>query len=138
MTDNMKKFLENISEDKEFIEKLNKAGSEEAVIRLAAEKGFTLTEEDLKPSVPTGELSADELDAVAGRVETTMETNGACGCVVGGGGKKTPYGTQLEESYDTACNCFVAGTGRGFHDYGREGGTRCFCFTGGGGASWED
>jgi len=66
MTDNMKSFLETVSEDKEFIEKLSKADSPEAVIALAKEKGFTLTAEDLTQEAPTGELTDDELDDVAG------------------------------------------------------------------------
>ena len=64
MTENMKKFLEAVSQEKEFTEKLTKAETVEAVIALAKEKGFTLTAEDLKPQA--GELNDDELDAVAG------------------------------------------------------------------------
>ena len=66
MTDNMKSFLEAASQDKEFIEKLNKVETPEAVIALAAEKGFALTTEDLTVEAPTGELDDDALDDVAG------------------------------------------------------------------------
>ena len=66
MTDNMKSFLEAVSEDKAFIERLSKAETPEALIALAAEKGFTLTAEDLTREAPTGELADDELDDVAG------------------------------------------------------------------------
>lgn len=38
MTENMKKFLEAVSDDKEFIGKLTKAENAESVIALAAEK----------------------------------------------------------------------------------------------------
>ena len=95
MTENMKKFLEEASKDKEYLEKVNKAETPEAVIALAAEKGFTLTAEDLKPDQPTGELNEDELDAVAG--------GKACGCVVGGGGE----GGEA----DGVCACVLAGEG---------------------------
>ena len=66
MTDNLKSFLEAVSEDKEFIEKLTRAESPEAVTALANEKGFALTPEDLTQETSTGELSDDELDDVAG------------------------------------------------------------------------
>ena len=65
MSENVKRFLEAVSQDREFLEKINEAATTEAVIALAAEKGFTLTAEDLKPAA-TGELSDDELDGVAG------------------------------------------------------------------------
>ena len=95
MTDNMKKFLEAASQDREFVEKLNKAETPEAVISLAAEKGFTLTEEDLKPALQTGEVSDDEMDAVAG--------GKTCVCVAGGGGEA---GTR-----DETCACVLGGAG---------------------------
>ena len=78
MTDNMKKFLEAVSQNKECIEKLKKAETPEAVIALAAEKGFTLTQEDLKRESATGEISDGELEAVAG--------GKTCACFFGGGG----------------------------------------------------
>ena len=67
MTDNMRKFLEAASQDKEFLEKFSKAESQEAIVALATEKGFALTEEDLKQEQPVSSVvSDDELDAVAG------------------------------------------------------------------------
>ena len=95
MTDNTKRFLEAASQDKVFIEKLNKAETPEAVIALAAEKGFTLTEEDLKPEPASGEVSDDELDAVVG--------GKTCVCVAGGGGEA---GTR-----DETCACVLGGAG---------------------------
>ena len=92
MTDNMKKFLEAVSQDKEFLEKLTGAETPEAVIALAAEKGFTLTQEDLKQEPASGKISDDELEAVAGG-----ET---CGCFFGGGGERS-------------CGCFFGGSGKG-------------------------
>ncbi len=70
MSENVKRFLEAVSQDKEFLEKINEAASPETVIALAAEKGFTLTAEDMKPAA-TGELSDDELDGVAGGIDNT-------------------------------------------------------------------
>ena len=97
MTENMKKFLEEASKDQSFIEKMNKAEPPEAVIALAAEKGFALTAEDLKPEAPTGELSEDELDAVAGGKK--------CYCAVGGGGEAG--------NNDLVCACPLVGIGSG-------------------------
>ena len=98
MTDNLKKFLEAASQDKAFIEKLKKAETPEAVIALAAEKGFTLTMEDLKPALQTGEVSDDEMDAVAGGKE--------CYCAIGGGG--------VAGGNDTVCACVLMGEGDGY------------------------
>ena len=66
MTENMKKFLEEISGDKEFLDRVEAAETPQAMIALAAEKGFALTEEDLAAEEAAGELSDDELDEVAG------------------------------------------------------------------------
>ena len=108
MTDNMKKFLEAVSRNKESIEKLKKAETPEAVIALAAENGFTLTAEDLKPEPTTGEVSDDELNAVAGGKD--------CGCFLGGGGEAT--GKQ------GVCACVAAGAGMGPNG---DADIRCIC-----------
>ena len=118
MTDNLKKFLEAASQDKAFIEKLTKAETPETVIDLAAEKGFTLTKEDLKPSPASGEMFDAELDAVAG--------GKACACVLGGGGEAS--------GNDDLCWCVFQGDGssadrRDEYDY------RCYCVAAGGGTS---
>ena len=69
MTENMKKYQELISSDEEAQKKLNEQAAESIqeakrnIIADAAEKGITLTEEDF---ADTGELSEDELNAVAG------------------------------------------------------------------------
>lgn len=63
----MKKFLEVIEENPELKEKLQALGEKPAVsdiIALAAQYGMTLTEADF--AAPKGELSEDELEAVAG------------------------------------------------------------------------
>ncbi|MCR4770895.1 MAG: Nif11-like leader peptide family RiPP precursor [Oscillospiraceae bacterium] len=113
MTKNMKDFLEAASGDGELIERLIKAETPETVIKLAEEKGFSLTEDDVKiGEAPTGELSDDELDAVAGGT--------GCGCVLGGGG-------------GDGCVCVFGGCsdspsgGGSFPD-------KCFCFLIGGGS----
>ncbi len=67
MTDKMKSFVEAMAQDQALAEALNAAETPEAVIALAKEKGFDLTERDLAMAeVPTGELSDDALDDVAG------------------------------------------------------------------------
>ena len=54
MTDNLKKFLEAVSQDKELTDQFTKAETPEAVIALAAEKGFALNLEDIKPEERSG------------------------------------------------------------------------------------
>ena len=122
MTDKLKAFLEEASKDRKFTEKLKEASTPEAVIALAAEKGFALTKEDLEAGVPTCEMSDDELDAVAGGKK--------CTCVVGGGGEKS------EDGKDRVCACVVGGWG----DYQKseyEFVQRCACAVGGGGKSYD-
>ncbi len=122
MTDNMKNFLEEASKDREFVEKLNKAETPEAVIALAREKGFALTAEDLKQErAPSGELSDDELEAVAG--------GKACFCAVGGGGERSGQDDSGHWTDDT-CACVAVGAGMGWlRDkngvYNQK--QRCFC-----------
>ena len=109
----MKRFLEAVSGDKEFAEKLAKAETPESVIAIAAENGFTLTAEDLEPSkVTDGEISDAEMDAVAGGKD--------CYCFLGGGGtgsstQKTcacvADGFGFMECDDMRCACFGFGIG---------------------------
>ena len=66
MTENMERFLEEVAKDEALAEALDNAETPEAVAALAAEKGFTLTEEDLRPDEPQGELEDEALDDVAG------------------------------------------------------------------------
>ena len=71
MTQNMKKLLEEANKNEALKAKLKalngKDAVAESVIAIAQEFGFTLTADDLKSGVD-GELSEDELDAVAGGV----------------------------------------------------------------------
>ena len=122
MTENAKKWLELLSQNKELQKKLlevkDKSPDQQklAVTALAKENGITLTDADMeKPQ--SEELSDDELDAVAG--------GGGCGCPVVGGGagdKILPY----------KCGCFFGGVGDGPEqdDYKP---AFCFCVFAGGG-----
>ena len=88
---------------------------QEKMIEILKEYGVSFTAEDFK--APEGELSDDELNAVAG--------GGGCGCpVVGGGGGD-----------DLTCVCIDGGTGyvRGCGGFSLEGG--CFCAVAGAGAT---
>ena len=111
MTENMKHFLEEISGDKEIIERINQAPDMETVIALAKEKGFILTEEDLKPDTGIQMVSDDELDAVAGGKE--------CFCFAGGGGEAT-------EDYEDTCACVGVGLGLIINSSNMKD-TRCMC-----------
>lgn len=118
MTDNLKKFLEAVSQDKKLTDQFTKAETPEAVIALAAEKGFALNLEDIKPEERSGEVSDEELDAVAG-VKT-------CVCVAGGGGESG--------GDDYTCWCVLGGSGSGYYRhncgyYGTSDGeeNRCVC-----------
>ena len=87
---------------------------QEKMIEILKEYGVSLTVEDFK--APEGELSDDELNAVAG--------GGGCGCpVVGGGG-----GDEL------VCVCVLGGSGSipGWYDPSQGG---CICAVAGAGAT---
>ena len=93
MTDNLKKFLEEVSKDAGLANKINTA-SKETIISIAKEKGIELTEEDF--AIPANqELSDDDLDAVAG--------GDWCPCVIGGNGGEGGDGL--------ACGCALLGGG---------------------------
>ena len=106
MNENLKKFLEKVSEDKALAEKVNANNDPAALIALAKDLGVELTEADLKK--PVEELSDDELDTVAGGSDVS------CACAMGGGGKK--------DTNDKTCACVLAGVG-----YDRHGRERCLC-----------
>ena len=112
----MKKLLEQIEQNTELkakIEELDNNASSEPkdYIKLAAEYGIELAEEDFKPAGRQGELSDEELDAVAGGDD--------CVCIFGGGGTS-------KAMYDRTCACVLGGGGE---DAG--GVTRCVCVMGG-------
>ena len=117
MSENMKKFMELVSKDENLKQKLQSfndmepADAIQAGIALAKELGIELSEADFAKEESNGELSDDELDAVAG--------GGGCGCALGGGGNGTD---KWGEEYDCGC---------AFYGYGDR--SHCHCpFVGGG------
>ncbi len=108
MTENMKKFLELVSqEDEAYVKKVTSL-DKEGVIALAAEKGITLTDADFTQSEEEGEVSLDEADAVAGGKK--------CTCTGIGGGNKT------KKNADGSCGCVGIGIGND-----TDGDERCLC-----------
>ena len=110
MSENLKKFLELISSNKELEAKAlacNELGEEKgkaALIALAKECGIELTAADLekKEEPASGELSDDELDAVAGGFD-----HNTCFCVAGGGGG----GKDSKDGKTYGCACVLYGQG---------------------------
>lgn len=109
MTENMKKFLEEVSKDEKLAEKVCSEKDKYAFIAIAKDMGITLTESDLEEE---NEISDDELDAVTG--------GGKCACAFAGGG--------TGDGYNAPCACVAGGIGKS-GDYT----TRCYCLVGGGG-----
>ena len=110
MTDNMKRFIENISQNAELLAKVNRMDKAEFIAE-ARRQGIELTDADFA-SESDAELSEDELDAVAG--------GGKCACIMGGSGKE---GDNCKE-----CACIIAGGGMFKDDV-----NRCGCVGAGGG-----
>lgn len=85
MTENMKRFLEAVSSDKEMREKVDTAQTKEEIMEIAKRVGAMLTEEDFEEK--TGEaLSDEELEAVAGGSMCLLAggSPSGCGCFVVG------------------------------------------------------
>ena len=106
----MKRLLEEMEKNQEMkakIEELDKnpESTLKDFIKVAAEYGVELKEEDFKPV--EGEFTDDELDAVAGGAE--------CGCIMGGGGSATGR-------YEKTCVCVMGGGGEK-----TDGECRCVC-----------
>ncbi len=105
MSDNMKKFLELVSKDENLKQKLQACNDMEPAdaistsIALAKELGIELGEADFANEKSCGELSDDELDAVAG--------GGGCGCFAAGGGG----GTDENDGNTYGCACVMYGQG---------------------------
>lgn len=111
MNENLRAFLAQAGEDEAWRAELakleDKQAAVEACLAKAAELGLTLAAEDFDE--PAGELSEDELAAVAGA--------GDCMCMLGGGGTKDDG--ALEDRcwspflgyVDTVCACVVYGEG---------------------------
>ena len=130
MTENGRKFLEQVSKDKALQAELQKAqgmalnallkdkgledaaakAGTEAMLKVASAHGFKLTAEDLKPAKLEA-LSENELKAVAG--------GGVCSCPFAGSGT----------SDGLTCSCFMIGAGKDSK------GSVCACSFAGGGAN---
>ena len=110
MTENKKKFLEFVSSlDKETKKKVSLL-EKDGLMAFAAEKGFTLTDADFEQADSEGEISLDEVDAVAG---------GGCRCVAGGDGRS-------DNDNDKFCGCVLYGEGNS-DECGHNGSHRCAC-----------
>lgn len=105
MTENMKKFLEEVSKNEELCAKVSSA-DKETLIAMAKEMGIVLGDADFEQKAE--ELSDDDLDVVSGGGDVS------CACAMGGGGTK--------DSNDKTCACVLAGAG-----YSRQGRERCVC-----------
>jgi len=110
MTENMKRFLEAVSANRELTEKVNTA-SMEGLISIARELDIDLSSADFEKN-DAQPLKDDELNAVAG--------GGDCYCAVGGGG--------TSDTHDKTCACVMGGGG----EYS-DGRMRCACVVGGSG-----
>lgn len=95
MNENVKAFLEKVAEEPEWLEQHKDIEDKDeaiaAAVAKAAELGMPLTAEDFE--APQGELSENELAAVAGA--------GKCSCAVGGGGSA--------DSSSDVCACVLVG-----------------------------
>ena len=112
----MKEFLELIEQNEELKKKVKELDARSDsqpsdYIAFAAEYGITIQETDFQFK-KSGELSDDELDAVAG--------GDTCGCGVGGGGKGN------EDAGAKTCGCFMGGAG-----LNTDNSARCVCVVGG-------
>ena len=105
MTENLKKFLEEVSKNEELAAEVSQKKDAAALIAIGKEMGIALTEEDFAES---HEIPDDDLDAIAGGRDVS------CACAMGGGGTK--------DSNDKTCACVLAGAG--YDKYNRE---RCVC-----------
>lgn len=98
MTDNAKKLLELLSQDKALAEKLTKMNKEE-LLNAAKALGIDMTEADFAPSGE--ELAEAELSSIAGGGKS-----GYCVCMLGGGG-----GGTEEDGKTYGCACVGYGQG---------------------------
>ena len=116
MKENIKKFMEVISEEGEDTIRQLKNADAETIISMALERGITIEADDLIQDDETKELSMDELAATSGGKICVCPAVGggvadghhhACACVLGGAGEaKSGYDTFRE-----GCVCVLAGQG---------------------------
>lgn len=115
MKENLKKFLEAVSQNEELAKKINTLSMED-ILALAKEMGIALTEEDL--TTPQTLDDAD-LETVAGGKE--------CFCAMGGGG-------TADSPIEKTCACVTVGVGEWNEKFDdRLTGNRCLCILGGSG-----
>ena len=77
ITDNMKAFLKVVESDAVLKERFRKAHTIEEVSALAEEKGFSITENDLRiTSAPVSKLSDDALENVSGGIFAEFDLSG--------------------------------------------------------------
>ncbi len=123
----MKKLLEEMEKNQELKAKMeeldkNPKSTPKDYIQVAAEYGVELKEEDFKPASEQGELTDNELDAVAGGDlcgcfmggggASGGSTEATCACVMGGGGE---YAGEIKDKYGSCrCTCIMAGLGDTF------------------------
>lgn len=127
MNENVRALLDAIKEDEQLARQIASSDKDDAIaIALsAAEKiGIPLSKRDFSP--PEGELSEEELTAVAG--------GGVCFCEIGGGG--TSEDKMGNHGIDNTCGCVFGGYGSGLNKNG-ETETRCACVQLGSGASYR-
>ena len=106
MSENLRKFLEKVSENPELTVKIGNEADIDKLIAIAGEMGFALTRADFEKKAE--EVGDDDLDTVAGGGDVS------CACAMGGGGTK--------DNNDKTCACVLAGAG-----YSKQGRERCVC-----------
>lgn len=111
MTTNMRRLLDILAQDKEFLDKQDEIcgmQEEEAkawMIERAAREGIELTDQDLGPT----EIESEELEDVSGgkmyydlKVHPGIHTD--CFCIAGGGG--------TGDRFQSTCACVAGGAGK--------------------------
>lgn len=89
-----------------------------AILAAAKELGIDMSEQDI--TLDSNEISADELDAVAG--------GGECACVAGGGGTSCDECRDNSRFADLTCACVMGGGGESCIIYSRKDKfARCVC-----------
>lgn len=85
MTENMKKFLEEVSKQEVLAKKIDTVQTKEEIIEVAKGLGVTLTEEDFEENSGV-RLSEEELEAVSGGSMCLLAggSPSGCGCFVVG------------------------------------------------------
>ena len=149
MNENIKKFLEKVSSDEQYLAKLKELNqkypeveeNKAEIIKFADSLGIILTEDDFVEQ--KSELSEDELEAVSGGATGHYETSGGfsykmsdCLCAFGG------YGSA--DRLQKTCVCVLVGAGEitedgeeeaKYHNYMTANGVAMWCAIAGYGGS---